>query len=149
MVLLRFRWNEYGHSLTHLAFEAPNEPNPLIHNILGATPRIQVLLIVFDVSYGPQASSFVEGIDFLDPRLVVALYDDYCRDWERGARDGKDIWMRAEEFVARKRQGEITGASDLFVAYPLATSKGRRLLFHGRSARGRRWDRGRSRERGG
>ncbi|KAJ7699024.1 hypothetical protein B0H17DRAFT_1196610 [Mycena rosella] len=94
-------------ALTHLAFTRPDHSN-LLRNILGVSPRLQVLLVLFHSQEAGGASLFLDEIDFSDVRLVVGMYvDDYFADWERGARGGEDIWIRADGFVARKRRGEI------------------------------------------
>ncbi|KAJ7699008.1 hypothetical protein B0H17DRAFT_1049915, partial [Mycena rosella] len=105
-------------ALTHLALTAPNEDDlPLMRDILGASPRMQILLAVFDDSSACAATSFAAGIHFVHARLVVGLDDGEGADWERDARGGEGMWNRAENFVARKRRGEI---------------KDRELLFYGR-----------------
>ncbi len=47
--------------------------------------------------------------------MGVATYVDYYNDWETGARGGEDIWVRAEEFIARKRRGEVEGQFKRYV----------------------------------
>ncbi|KAF7373255.1 hypothetical protein MSAN_00534400 [Mycena sanguinolenta] len=42
-----------------------------------------------------------------DVRFVVSGGGGYSNDWEVGARGGIDSWAAAEDFVARKRRGEI------------------------------------------
>ncbi|KAF7342062.1 hypothetical protein MVEN_01793500 [Mycena venus] len=102
-------------ALTHLAFSSP--PNSrVIHSVLDSCPRIDVLLIVFPVIGKNTAKEYLEYIadDISDNRFVVAIYKDYYSDWELGARGGKDIWVRAEEFIARQKRGEIE-AGDYFL----------------------------------
>jgi hypothetical protein len=68
----------------------------------------------------------VEELSVVDARLVVATYIDYYSDWERGAKGGKDIWIRAEEFMTRKRRGEVEGQfkSYFLSIYSCATAVG-------------------------
>ncbi|KAJ7225192.1 hypothetical protein C8J57DRAFT_1731152, partial [Mycena rebaudengoi] len=95
-------------ALTHLAFSSP--PNPqVMYFVLDSCPRLDVLLIVFPVIGKNTAKEYLKHIadHFCDSRFVAAIYKDYYSDWELGARGGKDIWARAEEFIARKKRGEI------------------------------------------
>ncbi|KAJ7266172.1 hypothetical protein C8J57DRAFT_1469958 [Mycena rebaudengoi] len=104
-------------ALTHLAFSSP--PNPqVMYSVLDSCPRIDVLLIMFPVIRKNTAKEYLKHIadDFCDSRFVAAIYKDYYSDWELGARGGKDIWARAEEFIARKKRGEIEGPFDLLSA---------------------------------
>ncbi|KAJ7699047.1 hypothetical protein B0H17DRAFT_317785 [Mycena rosella] len=109
-------------ALTHLAFTSPYTTSlATMQSILAASPRLQVLLPTFPANSATEADMIgyddeitldldeLEQIGPLDPRLVVGLYADvnYYEDWECGARGKKDIWTRAEEFLARKRDGEI------------------------------------------
>ncbi|KAK7013025.1 tyrosinase central domain-containing protein [Favolaschia claudopus] len=42
-----------------------------------------------------------------DIRLVLGLYTDYWEEWELEARGGLKFWAEADDFVLRKRRGEI------------------------------------------
>ncbi|KAJ6475924.1 hypothetical protein C8R47DRAFT_1141779 [Mycena vitilis] len=42
-----------------------------------------------------------------DVRFVVMRLPNYIRDWCMGAQYGADYWTKAEEFIARRRRGEI------------------------------------------
>ncbi|KAJ7865407.1 hypothetical protein B0H13DRAFT_2067808 [Mycena leptocephala] len=79
-------------ALTHLAFSTA--PNPrVLHDVLENCPHIRVLLVVFPITDTNGAKAYVEELSVVDARL--------------GARGGKDIWIRAEEFMTRKRRGEV------------------------------------------
>jgi len=42
-----------------------------------------------------------------DPRFVVMYCNWEAKDWRMGAHSGIDYWSRAEEFIAKRRSGEI------------------------------------------
>jgi len=93
-------------ALTHLSFNTL--PNPLfLEKILANCPQLRVLMVVFGAKEEDMAVGYMGDITIADPRFVVATYADYYRDWEVGARGADDIWVRAEEFISRKRRGEI------------------------------------------
>ncbi|KAJ7108157.1 hypothetical protein C8R44DRAFT_744110 [Mycena epipterygia] len=93
-------------ALTHLGFATPPTPVILQH-ILEKCIRIRVLIVEFNVLEMKDAIALAQEINFKDPRLVLAVYRNYYSDWELGVRGGEDIWMRAEQFIARKGRGEI------------------------------------------
>ncbi|KAJ7273819.1 hypothetical protein C8J57DRAFT_248821 [Mycena rebaudengoi] len=48
-----------------------------------------------------------------EPRFVVMQAPDYpiiLRNWQIGAHHGVDFWMRADDFIHKRRCGEIDGA---------------------------------------
>ncbi|KAJ7466432.1 hypothetical protein FB451DRAFT_1260865 [Mycena latifolia] len=92
--------------LTHLALNTSVDTT-FLEQILEACMSLQVLIVAFNEEVVDDASALAEDITFIDPRLVVATYNEYFADWELGARGGADIWRRADDFVARKRRGEI------------------------------------------
>ncbi|KAJ7641912.1 hypothetical protein FB45DRAFT_901335 [Roridomyces roridus] len=42
-----------------------------------------------------------------DPRFVQVVCMRYVRDWQMGALKGLDYWERADDFISRRRSGEI------------------------------------------
>ncbi|KAJ7161899.1 hypothetical protein C8R43DRAFT_991716, partial [Mycena crocata] len=42
-----------------------------------------------------------------EPRFVVMDCQNYHRDWQMGTHCGTDYWVRAEDFVTKRRSGEI------------------------------------------
>ncbi|KAJ7913115.1 hypothetical protein B0H13DRAFT_1874182 [Mycena leptocephala] len=95
-------------ALTHAAFNTPAD-SWLLQEILAASPRIQVLIIAFDAADIRNARSYAEKIDFTHANLLVAIYNVYEDDWCSGQWGDEDIWVRAEEFLDRRRGGEISG----------------------------------------
>ncbi|KAJ7108397.1 hypothetical protein C8R43DRAFT_1162507 [Mycena crocata] len=80
----------------------------VLRDILADCPSLAVLLVAFHQSEASIARMFILEADFTDARMVVGLYYlDYSTEWELGARGGDDLWVHAERFVARKKQGEI------------------------------------------
>ncbi|KAJ7342807.1 hypothetical protein DFH08DRAFT_235803 [Mycena albidolilacea] len=98
-------------ALTHLAFNT--QPNPLVlQKLLTRYPQLHVLIVAFNAKEEDLAAGYMEELTIADLRLVVATYANYYIDWELGARGGDDLWVRSEEFVSRKRRGEIEGTPD-------------------------------------
>ncbi|KAJ7289555.1 hypothetical protein C8J57DRAFT_1278025 [Mycena rebaudengoi] len=56
------------------------------------------------------AQNFAHNSPVLDPRFVVLDVEDDWGSWERYAYGEIDFWTRAEEFLARKANGEIEGS---------------------------------------
>lgn len=105
-------------ALTHLSFNNP--PNSeILHTILQACPRIHVFIAAFHVSGKARARAYVESMSIRDIRFVVATYSDHYGDWELGTKGGADIWVRVEEFISRKKRGEIEG---VYAFIPLASA---------------------------
>jgi HJR/Mrr/RecB family endonuclease len=44
-----------------------------------------------------------------DARVVITNVPYFYGGWERAARNGYDLWARVDDFLARKRRGEIRG----------------------------------------
>ncbi|KAJ7479439.1 hypothetical protein B0H11DRAFT_2027435 [Mycena galericulata] len=95
-------------ALTHLAFNSPPHPQ-VLSSVLNTCPRINALLVMYHVVNQDPAKEYLEYIGgaISDSRFVVTMYKDYYADWEQGARGGNDIWALAEEFIARKKRGEV------------------------------------------
>ncbi|KAJ7628149.1 hypothetical protein DFH06DRAFT_1480583 [Mycena polygramma] len=113
-------------ALTHLAFSTPAIME-ILRTTLNSCPGLRVLLVAFPATASDDAKVYMEyvGPDVTDPRFVVATYADYYGEWETSARGGDDIWARAEEFIARKRRGEVE-ASDHFLEGPAADKQHKR-----------------------
>jgi hypothetical protein len=46
-----------------------------------------------------------------DPRFVTMYRPDALKNWAIGANTGIDHWSRADEFIAKRRSGEVDGMS--------------------------------------
>jgi hypothetical protein len=103
-------------ALTHLSFNIPLN-SEIFHTILQACPCIQVFIAAFHVSEKAEAHAYVEAMSIRDIRFVVATYNNHYGDWELGTKGGADIWVRVEEFISRKKRGEIEG---VYTFIPLA-----------------------------
>ncbi|KAJ6550187.1 hypothetical protein B0H19DRAFT_187085 [Mycena capillaripes] len=94
-------------ALTHLClyYELWRE---IVLPILAECPRLQLLLVqwpAFDKLFYEAAR-----IPYVyDVRFVIGMYVDYWEEWEVGARGlpDPDLWTQADNFLARKRNGEI------------------------------------------
>lgn len=100
-------------ALTHLSFNSAAHPDAL-RRILASFPLLQVLLVTFPTTDDTSElfAEYVGELGVADTRLVIATYGDCYDDWEIGARGGDDIWVWAEEVIARQKQD----FSDIFTA---------------------------------
>ncbi|KAJ7628261.1 hypothetical protein DFH06DRAFT_1226635, partial [Mycena polygramma] len=103
------QWHGWGSlaslpALTHLSLSG-DLSRDILPNVLAKCPRLIVAITVFWGDYEREkAIGFARDLIVRDPRIVVTVVPDYTEDWEIGARGGADYWVRAEEFVARKRE---------------------------------------------
>ncbi|KAJ7171442.1 hypothetical protein C8R46DRAFT_1217005 [Mycena filopes] len=90
-------------ALTHCSFFLLFSPEVLaarLSQALAETPQLQPLLVLFQ--------SLFERPGVYDVRFVAAKYNStYWDIWEAGAKGLPDYWSRGDDFVAKKRQGEI------------------------------------------
>ncbi|KAJ7615563.1 hypothetical protein FB45DRAFT_245008 [Roridomyces roridus] len=84
-------------TLTHLAVFPDQD---LATHILSILPHLRALVLYThtDMIYPDMPR---------DPRILVESHSKLMKLWRSGARGGDDIWVRADEFIARKRRGEI------------------------------------------
>ncbi|KAJ7160439.1 hypothetical protein C8R46DRAFT_1286258 [Mycena filopes] len=89
-------------SLTHLAATLP-QPAPIFDNILAQCRFLQVFVYAGYIPPDSGRPYFVH-----DSRTVV--FDDlrFRDDWEVGVTGGEDYWARADKFLERRRNGEIS-----------------------------------------
>jgi hypothetical protein len=95
--------------LTHLSSEEAG----LIHVCDYILATHAALGVVVYLERGEQAlDAYADHLHDLarDARFVVMHNECALEDWQMGTHVGIDYWTRAEEFVARRRSGEISGA---------------------------------------
>ncbi|KAJ7645162.1 hypothetical protein DFH06DRAFT_595258 [Mycena polygramma] len=88
--------------LTHLAYSRAPISDCL--TVLGMC-RVLRVLVAFDTDLAPDdlaPAAIAHGVDFVRMTRV-----SYLKDWQRGALTGADFWSRAEDFIARRRSGQI------------------------------------------
>jgi hypothetical protein len=95
-------------ALTHLCLNGVIAWD-IFHGLLADCSTLKLLVNVWNHQSASPAEKFADATPFVDARFVVATFMDYWADWEAGAEGRKDFWVAAEEFVARKRRGEIPG----------------------------------------
>ncbi|KAJ7310992.1 hypothetical protein DFH08DRAFT_1087979 [Mycena albidolilacea] len=92
-------------AFTHLAV-CWDSPWERLLSPLAECPRLQLLLVKFAPdSYDLDEESRAPYA--YDVRFVIGRCADYWADWEVGVRGGSDLWVEGDEFVERKRAGEI------------------------------------------
>ncbi|KAF7362967.1 Tyrosinase central domain-containing protein [Mycena venus] len=105
-------------ALTHLSFNFPpffthRDHCPLLSGVLAQCESLEVLALVWGDARLMRSKVGDETYAYFgeDARAVFMLVDDFLGDWEIGADGGRDYWRRAEEFVRKRRCGEIAGES--------------------------------------
>jgi hypothetical protein len=108
-------WNRLASlaHLTHLSFNYSDEalPGGLFHELLRDCKLLQALIIVWPSLLRFEYEAEVGEYPTQDPRFVMIVCGSYFADWLDGARGGEDFWARADNFIARKRRGEVAGTS--------------------------------------
>ncbi|KAJ7150639.1 hypothetical protein C8R46DRAFT_1305220 [Mycena filopes] len=95
-------------ALTHLCLSEPQ--SALILSDVGAECAQLVVIVTacWDLPAGTErAHRFAQTLTLTDPRVVVMAIESYTDDWVLGAEGREDFWVRAENFVVRKRKGGI------------------------------------------
>ncbi|KAJ7266460.1 hypothetical protein B0H12DRAFT_161387 [Mycena haematopus] len=92
--------------LTHLAF---NDPRflPLCLALLPTWESLRALLLVLDTEMDIALDNYDATDLAQDRRFVVSVCVNYLRDWIKGIQTGCDYWSRAEDFIAKRKSGEI------------------------------------------
>ncbi|KAJ6463156.1 hypothetical protein C8R47DRAFT_1157786 [Mycena vitilis] len=110
--------------LTHLAFN-DTAYLPMCLVLLPTWDSLQVLVVLL-YRWTYRGAVLLEecGVTDLaqDVRLVTMSSDKSLEDWIMGAYAGVDYWSRAEEFIAKRRSGEINSLR-YFVDGEKATEK--------------------------
>ncbi|KAF8181920.1 hypothetical protein K438DRAFT_1840640 [Mycena galopus ATCC 62051] len=91
-------------ALTHLCLDT-SVPRDSMLRVLEDCPRLQLLLVQWyhsDVSYASAKTPHA-----YDVRFVIGTYSNYWEECKSSAMGGPDFWAEADDFVARKRKGEI------------------------------------------
>ncbi|KAJ6593241.1 hypothetical protein B0H19DRAFT_1089504 [Mycena capillaripes] len=109
----RHTWAELARlpALTHLAFYGAIFVSVALR-LLQTCPSL--LILVLKLRPREDADAVVDDCPDAqeltkDPRFVVRSYRQVVimRDWQRGAYTGRDFWTRAEEWVGKRRAGEV------------------------------------------
>jgi len=89
--------------LTHLSFD------PIFVGVcltlLRTCPSLRVLVAIglgSDIDHHPDRDALAN-----DPRFVVMNSKWVARDWQIGTRTGGDHWSRAEDFIVKRKSGEV------------------------------------------
>jgi hypothetical protein len=94
-------------ALTHLCLD-PAMPWDVLMKVLEDCPHLELLLVQWSIYNEAQYISAQEPCLY-DLRLVIGLYYGYWEEWEAEANGVLVYWAEADDFVARKRRGEIEG----------------------------------------
>ncbi|KAJ7917706.1 hypothetical protein B0H13DRAFT_1994305 [Mycena leptocephala] len=92
-------------SLTHLSLDF-HVPTDILMTVLVNCPRLKLLLVLWP-SWDQESYELACIPRVCDVRFVMASFDDYWAEWEAGAMGLPNFWSRGDDFVARKRRGEI------------------------------------------
>jgi hypothetical protein len=102
-------------SLTHLSLDF-HIPTDILVTVLVNCPRLKLLLVLWP-SWDQESYELACIPRVCDVRFVMASFDDYWAEWEAGAMGLPNFWSRGDDFVARKRRGEIEGTVFTFLIY--------------------------------
>jgi hypothetical protein len=102
-------------SLTHLCLNE-DVPWDVMQALLEECPQLK-LLANFWSAPSETGHEHAQNVPFRDVRFVMGSYTDYWGDWLAGAKGLTCFWDLADEFIARKRRGEIKGSVTLLI-YP-------------------------------
>ncbi|KAJ6536839.1 hypothetical protein B0H19DRAFT_1270549 [Mycena capillaripes] len=91
--------------LTHLSFERP----ALVGLSLRLLETCRSLIVLIALVHDAQIQNYCQYLPALsrDFRFVTMTNYRYLEDWRRGVHAGTDYWTRAEDFIVRRRSGEI------------------------------------------
>jgi hypothetical protein len=90
--------------LTHLSFSYSGLI-PLCPKLLGSCRALRVLACLNQYALLLNEAYAVSLM--CDVRFVIMRIANYVKDWHIGAEGGADYWSRAEDFIERRRTGEI------------------------------------------
>ncbi|KAJ7611486.1 hypothetical protein DFH06DRAFT_1244232 [Mycena polygramma] len=92
-------------TLTHLSVSHASARRRALA-VLGKCPHLMLLLFKV-ISTAPRAEREEYIPHVYDVRFVIGTYPSRWTDWQAGAKGLPDSWVQADDFVARKRRGEI------------------------------------------
>ncbi|KAJ7807332.1 hypothetical protein B0H13DRAFT_1929102 [Mycena leptocephala] len=93
-------------ALTHLSLDRET-PRDIILTVLAKCPRLELLLVLWQFSNPYKLARFPFVYDV---RFVIGQYNDYWDDWKDDVKGLRRLWSRGDDFVARKRRGEVEGS---------------------------------------
>ncbi|KAJ7087461.1 hypothetical protein C8R44DRAFT_820131 [Mycena epipterygia] len=88
--------------LTHLSFNDED----FIPMCLPFLQNCKLLAVLVSLDGKPPAPEYEDALA-RDPRFVVMCSSWFFKDWQMGVHVGRDYWSRAEDFIAKRRSGEI------------------------------------------
>ncbi|KAF7369499.1 hypothetical protein MVEN_00279700 [Mycena venus] len=92
--------------LTHLSFERSALVGLSLRLLDTCESLLVLIALVVDSEIHNNHRQYLSALS-RDPRFVTMTNYRYLADWQRGVHAGTDYWTRAEDFIARRRSGEI------------------------------------------
>ncbi|KAJ7138876.1 hypothetical protein C8R46DRAFT_604606 [Mycena filopes] len=110
-------------SLTHLAVDHRGMLQACCPALLQMCAALRVL-VFFMPPMVPHHESVTRHFRALaqDPRFLVMHSSWHVEDWHIGVRENLDFWARAEDFIARRRTGEIDRVLSIYSPSTLPTA---------------------------
>jgi hypothetical protein len=104
-------------ALTHLRanFRLPWD---IPMTLLVKCPRLELLLLLYPL-HRRRLYELARIPQVYDLRFVIGMKDNHWDDWVAGAKGLPDNWSRGDDFVARKRRGNIEGMLPCFCSHIL------------------------------
>ncbi|KAJ7476703.1 hypothetical protein FB451DRAFT_1173563 [Mycena latifolia] len=94
-------------NLTHLSFNS-RQFLPVCDNLLAACNPLRVLVFLKGGDVGVYVVNHGDWHNLArDTRFVVMRCRNFVADWQMGVHHGVDYWKRAEDFISKRRAGEI------------------------------------------
>ncbi|KAJ7182917.1 hypothetical protein C8R43DRAFT_1116531 [Mycena crocata] len=94
-------------SLTHLCVTGNtiSVSADVLRTTLRDNRSLQLVVCMLADPGARDVAEYHDNLEISDPRfmLVVMNAAEYLEDWRAGAAGGRDFWVRAEEFVAKRR----------------------------------------------
>ncbi|KAJ7936749.1 hypothetical protein B0H13DRAFT_2437604 [Mycena leptocephala] len=104
--------------LTHLSFTSVDFI-PISLRILEKRKSLRVLVSLSVGSLKHGLHSEYGTALARDPRFVAMRRAYFLKDWQRGVHNEQDYWSRAEDFIAKRRRGEVDGVFSFISQWPL------------------------------
>lgn len=98
-------------TLTHLCV-SDFIASGILADVLSHCSRLRTLVTMWRQTWYDTTGAcekFSKDLPVADVRVVLMTHVDYWTEWNIHAQGGDDFWVRADEFIARKRRGEIDG----------------------------------------
>ncbi|KAJ7670067.1 hypothetical protein DFH06DRAFT_1179928 [Mycena polygramma] len=98
-------------SLTHLVVHNDDEYLPMGFSLLRPLTSLRVIVLLLErADWEVGVPDFCDVPELAqDPRFVIIRCPMQLDEWILGAQNGRDYWLRAEDFIAKRTSRELDG----------------------------------------